>query len=146
MVWIFLLLITLIAFLFLQKEEHLAEAMYGGFILAVVDVVFQSFGEILGLWTTTGSILKVFGAPLEVLLIAFFGATIFLQYLPDDSSDKILYVLIASHACTVIEIGLIQVDVLSYAEGWNSLFCMVSYFVVLSGIILIYERLILPKV
>jgi len=146
MVWIFLLLITLLAFLFLKKEEHLAEAMYGGFILAVVDVVFQSIGEILGLWTSTGSILKIFGAPLEVLLIAFFGAIIFLQYLPDGLGEKLLYVLIVSLICTVIEIGLIRVDVLSYAEGWNSFFCMVSYIAVLSGIVFIYERLILPKV
>jgi len=117
-----------------------------GGVFSRIDVVFQSLGEILELWTSTGSILKIFGAPIEVLFICFFGAIVFLQHLPDGLSEKILYVLVASLICTVIEIGLIRVGVLSYAEGWNSLFCMMSYIAVLSGIILIYERLISTKV
>jgi hypothetical protein len=114
-----------------RKPTHgsLASALAIGAFLMSFDFAFENLGWVLGLWSTSGSILAVGVVPVEIMALAFLGGTAWALYLPKRFHFQVSAMDVVVFACfgALGERIFQNIGLMAYYSWWNTGFALLSY-------------------
>lgn len=123
-------------------EQRIFKALALGLLLAVFDFAVETFGAILGFWTTQGSFFPLGAVPLEVSFVCVFAGAAWALYLPRkfDARHSLFDVLTIAFFGVLFEGLLIKNGLMHYGHGWIPLCAFVSYCAVVAGLTFVKYR------
>lgn len=140
-IWSIFLMGTLCLFMYsliLYKRLLIKYFLIGAFLL-VFDFIVETIGGMLGLWSSTGSLLLIGYVPIEVMGMCLFGGTAWAIQLDNRIKRKerfLYFLLICSIFGVTGEQILIACNVMSYSGWWNIYYAWFAY--ILTTVLLIF--------
>lgn len=134
--WSMLLFLAIVWFLIEAKmnwknKMEIKKALAIGLFLMIFDFVFENFGSYLGLWRSSYSLFFVLTVPIEIMGVTLLGGTAWALYLPRifNKTYIISDILTFSAFGALGEFILISNGIMTYLDGWISLYAFFSYMI-----------------
>lgn len=132
--WSILLLLAIIWFLIelkinWKRKKEIKKALIIGLFLMVFDFIFENSGFYLGLWQSSYSLFFVLTVPIEIMGVTLLGGTAWALHLPRKFNRmySVLDILVFSIFGTLGEFILLNNGVMTYLDGWTSVYAFFSY-------------------